>query len=69
VRETKYHLKENHMEHKEYVATMVSRMRYNPQTAEEILTMKEFLLAEFLEQDALLNDLLIRWWRGNSKRE
>ena len=48
------------MTDKEYLSTLVSRLRYAPKTLQEVLLLKTYLLAEFMEQDMALNDLIAK---------
>ena len=46
------------MKKKEYISTLVSRMRFTPQTIEDVVTLKTHIYAEFLEQDMALNEIM-----------
>jgi len=46
------------MNNREYISTLVSRMRFAPQTIDEVLLLKTHLLAEFHEQDEALNVIM-----------
>jgi hypothetical protein len=48
------------MNNTEYLSTLVSKLRYAPQTLEEALLLKTHLLADFMEQDMMLIELIAK---------
>ncbi|BCG46800.1 hypothetical protein GEOBRER4_n1614 [Citrifermentans bremense] len=48
------------MTNTEYLTTLAARLRYSPKTIQEAMLLKTHLLAEFMEDDMALNELIAK---------